>query len=132
MMTNRRTPTGRVPFLPQHYPGGQTIAKTCNCKSLEELCQVWNVRFSLYESKTTTGRRSEDVVLPAGEHRYSDAYNLLGEEPSSAAAASSNNANGSANDNSNNKAVTTEDASKGCSGTQPATLEEPATKRLKV
>lgn len=68
MMTNRRTPCGRVPFMPQKFPGNQTIGKTCNCSNLEELCKVWDIAYSKYASEAAT--------LPAGEHRYDDSYFL--------------------------------------------------------
>jgi tRNA-dihydrouridine synthase 2 len=71
MMNNRRAPSERVPFLPQLYPGGQTIAKTCNCQSLEELCQVWNVNLSDYNPYTTPNK---STPLAPGEHRYEDSY----------------------------------------------------------
>ena len=67
MMNNRRAPIPRVIFLPQVYPGKQTIAKTCNCRSLEEMCKLWNVEES--------GIRAEKQA-PAGEHRYEDSYFL--------------------------------------------------------
>jgi len=79
MMTNRRTPTQRVPFMPHNFGGQQTIGKTCNCKSLEDLCQLWNVKFSLYRHHRHGSQNEEDYALPAGEHQYSDAYNLQGE-----------------------------------------------------
>lgn len=65
-MQHRRTPTERVLSMPQVYPEGQTIGKTCNCKSLEELCELWNVK--------TTG--ANGMAAPAGEHRYEDSYFL--------------------------------------------------------
>jgi len=46
MMSHRRMPTGRVPYLPISFPGGQTIAKTCNCQDFQSMCQVWNVNYS--------------------------------------------------------------------------------------
>lgn len=65
MMSNRRTPTPRVPYLPQIFSGGQTIGKTCDCHSLEALCRVWSVNYS-------ATHRSE--AMPAGEHAYLDSY----------------------------------------------------------
>jgi len=46
MMSHRRMPTGRVPYLPISFPDGQTIAKTCNCQDFQSMCQVWNVNYS--------------------------------------------------------------------------------------
>jgi tRNA-dihydrouridine synthase 2 len=71
MMNNRRAPSERVPFLPQVYPRGQTIAKTCNCQSLEELCQVWNINLSDYNPYSTPNM---STPLAPGEHRYEDSY----------------------------------------------------------
>lgn len=68
MMQNRRTPIPRVQFLPQTFPGGQTIKMVCDCKSLEAICDVWNV-------SSDTGVTKE-VAAPAGEHRYEDSYFL--------------------------------------------------------
>ena len=121
MMSNRRTPTGRVPFMPQNYPGGQTIAKTCNCKSLEELCKVWDVKFSLYNSDDRQNAAAAALAPAEDVHRYSDAYNLQGDP-------SSFNANASSNDTVNND--TKDDIE--CPSTQLVVPKEPSTKRLKV
>jgi tRNA-dihydrouridine synthase 2 len=67
MMQNRRTPIPRVRFMPQDFPGGQTIGMTCNCHSLEEMCILWNVK---------NEERVEQTAAPAGEHRYEDSYFL--------------------------------------------------------
>ena len=67
MMQHRRTPTPRVRFLPQDFPGGQTINKTCNCRSLDEMCKLWNVK---------NDEAVETPAAPAGEHRYEDSYFL--------------------------------------------------------
>jgi tRNA-dihydrouridine synthase len=87
MMTNRRTPTWRVPKMPQEFPGGQTIGKTCHCQTLEALCKVWDVRFSLLDVNSSTSsdhsRMAAQDPLPAGEHKYDDAYILQGLEPTS-------------------------------------------------
>ena len=72
MMNNRRTPSCRVPFLPQCFPGNQSIGRTCDCSSLEALCKLWDVAYTKYDSKTLT--------LPAGEHKYEDSYFLKHEE----------------------------------------------------
>lgn len=72
MMNNRRAPTERVLYLPQDFPGKQTIAKTCNCQTYEQLCQVWNVEWSLGQTTTT---------LAPGEHRYEDSYFLKSKQP---------------------------------------------------
>lgn len=71
MMNNRRAPTERVPYLPQAYEGGQTIAKTCNCQNHKEMCQVWNVEWS-----QANYLKSSVQALAPGEHRYEDSYFL--------------------------------------------------------
>lgn len=67
MMNNRRSPPNRTPHLIQKYPGGQTVAKTCNCHSVEDICKLWNVN-CLDEKK--------ELPFFAGEHRYEDSYFL--------------------------------------------------------
>jgi tRNA-dihydrouridine synthase 2 len=69
MMTNRRNPPERCPHMPYKFLGGQTIPKTCNCRSLEDLCQVWNVA---PESDTIGAEQAP----AAGEHSYEDSYFL--------------------------------------------------------
>lgn len=97
MMNNRRAPSIRAPFLPQEFPGQQTIGKTCACQSVEEICRVWNLDYSSLTAQvmssishasaptsptqTTTilgGRlRSQTrCQAPAGEHKYEDEYIL--------------------------------------------------------
>jgi tRNA-dihydrouridine synthase 2 len=98
MMTNRRTPTNRVLKLPIQFPGGQTIAQTCDCQDIQSLCKVWNVQYSraiqykqqqqqeckqkyvemssgfkgVIESTSTIS----STPLANGEHRYDDSYIL--------------------------------------------------------
>lgn len=72
MMTNRRNPPQRVPHLPHAYPGGQTIGKNCNTRSMEDICKVWNV-----EASKVNGQ----MALAAGEHRYEDSYFLKHLDP---------------------------------------------------
>jgi tRNA-dihydrouridine synthase len=75
-MNNRRAPSVRSHLLTQNFPGGQTIASTCNCHNLQDLCKVWKLDYD------------ESVLLrnpkqaPAGEHRYADSY-LLGTDTAS-------------------------------------------------
>jgi hypothetical protein len=40
----------------------------CDCKSLEAICDVWNVSSDIGVTK--------EVAAPAGEHRYEDSYFL--------------------------------------------------------
>ena len=82
MMSHRRTPTGRVPYLAMKFPEGQTVGKTCNCHSLESLCELWNVDHSApttianSSSECTTNNNNSlaPTTLVAGEHRYEDSY----------------------------------------------------------
>jgi tRNA-dihydrouridine synthase 2 len=74
MMNNRRAPTQRVPRLPQVFPGGQTIAKTCQSSDMKQMCQVWNVEWS------SAQHQGQSEPLAAGEHRYEDSY-FLKREP---------------------------------------------------
>ena len=85
MISHRRTPAGRVPYLPVKFPGGQTIANTCNCHSMEALFQVWNIQWSATSTSTS---KSANVTTPpstldAGEHKYTDSYVMNRLAPSS-------------------------------------------------
>jgi tRNA-dihydrouridine synthase 2 len=71
MMNNRRHPPIRCPYLPQIFPHGQTVAQTCDCKSLTELCKLWKV-----DSTSFAGTSKQ---IPVGEHRYHDSYFLTEE-----------------------------------------------------
>jgi tRNA-dihydrouridine synthase 2 len=73
MMTNRRAPTPRVPFLPQTFARGQSIGTTCACHSLPEICKVWNVDCT---TKPVKLRNEHCQQAPSGEHRYEDSYFL--------------------------------------------------------
>jgi tRNA-dihydrouridine synthase 2 len=75
MMSNRRTPSPRTPFLPQVFPGGQSVGSVCNCHSLQEMLQLWNVNWS--ENKPTNGNnQNASTSLSSGEHKYDDSYLL--------------------------------------------------------
>jgi tRNA-dihydrouridine synthase 2 len=88
MMSNRRTPTERVPMMPLKFPGGQTIGSTCNCHDLESLCRLWNVDYSdslrrmrphvAADSENKELRPVKILTLTAGEHKYEDSYFLKG------------------------------------------------------
>jgi tRNA-dihydrouridine synthase len=78
MMSHRRTPTQRVPYLPQKFPDGQNTAKTCNCHSMEAMCQLWNVNFSASQYSTEASCKGD--ALDPGEHRYEDDYFLKHEK----------------------------------------------------
>ena len=68
MMNNRRNPPIRCAHMPHLFPGAQTIASTCNCRSLEDLCRLWNV--------SPGSDKAEAEQVPVGEHRYEDSYFL--------------------------------------------------------
>ncbi|GKY97023.1 hypothetical protein MPSEU_000661100 [Mayamaea pseudoterrestris] len=75
MMSFRRTPPHLVPFLPHVYPAGQTIGKTCDCQSLEQLCRVWNVNYQAHVR--LDGKAVDATIKEFGDGRsYSDAYIL--------------------------------------------------------
>jgi len=80
MMNNRRAPSPRVPQLPQIYPGGQTIGKTCSCTSLKQLFELWNMEWKGVGKAAMEDQNDNAVVLLAesdmapGEQRYDDAY----------------------------------------------------------
>lgn len=82
MMSNRRTPTTRVPQMPIKFPGGQTIGSTCDCHDLESLCRLWNLNHSdILESTqgdaiASTKSGGTTNTMAAGEHKYEDSYFL--------------------------------------------------------
>ena len=55
MMNNRRTPPKLALRMPQIYNGRQTIDGVCQCKTIDELCQLWNVSLSEALSGRTHG-----------------------------------------------------------------------------
>jgi tRNA-dihydrouridine synthase 2 len=77
MLSIRRTPPARVPFLPQNYPGGQTIAKTCQSHSMSAICKVWDID---YAAEMKINKLESASELP-GEHKYLDSYFLDRPEP---------------------------------------------------
>ncbi len=77
MMNSRRAPSERFRFLPQVFPGNQTIGLTCACRSLPEVCKLWHVKY------TAPPTVAPGPQAPAGEHRYEDSY-FLGPSSSSA------------------------------------------------
>jgi tRNA-dihydrouridine synthase 2 len=92
MMSHRRTPTGRVPYMAIKFPQGQTIKKTCDCRDMASLCKVWNVDYSEAKArssattstnaitecttKNSSATTTTTTTLVAGEHRYEDSYFL--------------------------------------------------------
>jgi len=83
MMSHRRTPTGRVPYLPMKFQQGQTVKATCDCHDLSSLCEVWNVDHSKATARSPSNPDTTNecaiknvAALVAGEHKYEDAYFL--------------------------------------------------------
>ncbi|KAL7520856.1 hypothetical protein ACHAWX_005556 [Stephanocyclus meneghinianus] len=89
MMNARRAPTSRVPFLDMGLEGGQTIASVCQCRSLEHLVKLWDVRWTIplpSAAASADGEKSNDTVqggsiARAAEgmgdlHNYDDRYFL--------------------------------------------------------
>jgi tRNA-dihydrouridine synthase 2 len=118
MMTHRRTPTRRVPYMAIDFPQGQTIKKTCDCRDMASLCKVWDVDYSKAKAFTPSGgtttttttsagtnaitestannvsattTTTTTTTLAAGEHKYEDSYFLKRE--GATANASANGAN---------------------------------------
>lgn len=75
MMNNRRTPPTVAYFMPQSYPGHQTIDKVCKCKTMESLCKLWDVSSTASKQKhiDLIKRNNESVV---DVHNYDDKYFL--------------------------------------------------------
>eukprot|EP00978_Attheya_sp_CCMP212_P023923 scaffold74252_cov42-Attheya_sp.AAC.1 len=92
MLSHRRTPSQRVPELPLHDKNDDivTVAQVCQCKSLSQLCSLWNVPplapTPTHASDTTTATTNTTTTTATtatsqsttvlGEQRYDDAYFL--------------------------------------------------------
>lgn len=68
MMNNRRNPSNIVHHLPQKFAGGQTIKEVCDCKSLSDMCTLWDVSLSMSATASS--------VASGTEQRYDDRYFL--------------------------------------------------------
>jgi tRNA-dihydrouridine synthase 2 len=86
-LSNRRTPIPRTPYLPQNFPAGQTVGKTCACHSLHELCHVWGVDYAAavltvpaaaVAATNIDDVLSDELAQQAGEHKYLDSYFIGG------------------------------------------------------
>ena len=84
MRNLRRHPTDRVPYLAaasksrmlvQPSSMMPTIGQVCNCHSLSDICQLWNVDSAAAVEPQQQHKRPITHDL-AGEHTYSDAYLL--------------------------------------------------------
>jgi tRNA-dihydrouridine synthase len=69
-MSNRRMAPRLIPYMPQLYPGGQTIDKVCKCHTLEELCSLWDINSSGQQAHTLGIKQTTD------DHKYDDRYFL--------------------------------------------------------
>lgn len=81
MMNARRHPTSRVPFLNMSFESGQTVNDVCQCRSLNDLVKVWDVKLasSLNESHVKDKASSSSMSRSGGMgdlHNYSDDYFL--------------------------------------------------------
>lgn len=77
MMNNRRAPSQLTPFLNHDFEGKQSIDMVCKCKSIDELCKVWDVNLStlpVFTGNSTFSHEKEcsETTL----HRYDDRYFL--------------------------------------------------------
>lgn len=75
MMTNRRTPPTLAHYMPQSYPGKQTIDKVCKCKTMESLCKLWDVSTSI-DHKLLNTMTSKNNSSAIDGHNYDDKYFL--------------------------------------------------------
>ncbi|KAL9183155.1 hypothetical protein ACHAXT_004942 [Thalassiosira profunda] len=83
ILSSRRTPTNRVPYMNMTFEGGQTIDKVCKCRNLQDLAKLWDVRWTLprpgKESAAAAGKAAMDlgeVEAHGDQHRYDDIYFL--------------------------------------------------------
>ena len=80
MMNARRAPTRRAPYLDITFEGGQTMQEVCRCRSLDDLVQVWDVRWSVPRigADAATSHRDGDAAGRTGGdlHNYDDRYFL--------------------------------------------------------
>jgi len=85
MMSSRRTPINRVTSLPQYFPGNQAIGSVCACKTIPELCWLWDVNMSLgckltgssnYGVTMSGSVTSDAIKVAATEKTYDDSYFL--------------------------------------------------------
>jgi tRNA-dihydrouridine synthase 2 len=88
MLSHRRTPSQRVPELPLHDENDDivTVAQVCQCKSLSQLCSLWDVQppapTTTHDNDTTTATTTTATAAMSqsttvlGEQRYDDAYFL--------------------------------------------------------
>ena len=92
-MSNRRTPVERVSLQPLHFPGNQTIGQVCDCKSLEQICTLWDVKYTSAYKSEHNGTNDVPVQAPSGEHRFEDSYFLSDQTTSSSSSTRKTQAN---------------------------------------
>ena len=79
MMNARRAPTNRVPFLNMALEDGQTVNAVCQCRSLNDLVKIWDVRDTIPLPKVASDEQrcmSRDSGGMGDLHNYSDDYFL--------------------------------------------------------
>ena len=79
MMNARRAPTNRVPFLNMALEDGQTVNAVCQCRSLNDLVKIWDVRDKISLPIASSNDRrcmSGDGGGMGDLHNYSDDYFL--------------------------------------------------------
>eukprot|EP00568_Trieres_chinensis_P017875 CAMPEP_0183324024 /NCGR_PEP_ID=MMETSP0160_2-20130417/75928_1 /TAXON_ID=2839 ORGANISM="Odontella Sinensis, Strain Grunow 1884" /NCGR_SAMPLE_ID=MMETSP0160_2 /ASSEMBLY_ACC=CAM_ASM_000250 /LENGTH=503 /DNA_ID=CAMNT_0025491517 /DNA_START=26 /DNA_END=1537 /DNA_ORIENTATION=- len=77
-MNNRRTPPRLVLSMPQRYPEGQTIDAVCRCKTIEDLCKLWDVKVSASSApwKGDVGEWFHRQASEGADRKYDDRYFL--------------------------------------------------------
>lgn len=78
MMNARRAPTNRVPFLNMTLESGQTVNEVCQCRSLNDLVKIWDVKKTLpLPSSESKSQSAHGEAGGMGDlHNYSDDYFL--------------------------------------------------------
>jgi len=83
MMSNRRTPSTLAPYMTQIFPGGQTIDKVCKCRSLEDLCKLWDVSTSSVamlfggDGSSNSSRLSGNIPSSSSDQNKTDSTKVL-------------------------------------------------------
>ena len=55
MINGRRTPLALRAKHGYHFPKKQSVGETCKCKSLDDLCKLWDVNLSLVGGRDGSG-----------------------------------------------------------------------------
>jgi hypothetical protein len=75
MMSARRAPLSRVPFLNMSLESGQTVNDVCQCRSLNDLVKIWDVKNTL-PLPSAQSNAADDGGGMGDLHNYSDDYFL--------------------------------------------------------